>query len=94
MKKKHASNLKLDAYEQELEDNFEKSKSVNNVKEEIELFKKAAGNYFHKDKRITIRIYGRDLERIKQMAVEEGLPYQTLITSILHKLSIGRLVAR
>ena len=44
-----------------------------------------------KEKRISIRVFAKDLEKIKIIAEEEGLPYQTLITSILHKFLTGRL---
>jgi len=43
-----------------------------------------------KDKRINIRIAGKDLEEIQKKALEEGIPYQTLISSILHKYASGR----
>jgi predicted DNA binding CopG/RHH family protein len=45
-----------------------------------------------KDKRITLRLSSIDLESIQTIAVEEGIPYQTLISSILHKYVTGRLV--
>ena len=46
---------------------------------------------FKKDRRINIRISGRDLEAIQKRAVMEGIPYQTLIASVLHKYASGRL---
>jgi len=49
----------------------------------------AAENYLLKDTRINIRISSNDLKRIKQKAAYEGLPYQTLIASILHKYATG-----
>jgi len=52
---------------------------------------KAASNYIQKDVRINIHISSSDLKRIKQKAAYEGLPYQTLIASILHKYSTGHL---
>jgi predicted DNA binding CopG/RHH family protein len=45
----------------------------------------AARRYMRKDARINIRLSTADLELLKQRAVEEGLPYQSLIASILHK---------
>ena len=45
-------------------------------------------------KRITIRLNGDVLSQIRQLAQEEGLPYQTLISSVLHKYTTGRLVDR
>ncbi|MBD3816772.1 MAG: hypothetical protein IE913_10060 [Halothiobacillus sp.] len=44
-----------------------------------------------KDKRINIRLAQRDLEAIQRRAMQEGLPYQTLIASILHKYASGSL---
>ena len=46
---------------------------------------------FKKDKRINIRISSRDLESIQSRALEEGIPYQTLVSSILHKYVSVRL---
>ncbi|NIM10729.1 MAG: antitoxin [Candidatus Aminicenantes bacterium] len=45
-----------------------------------------------KDEQINIRIPGRDLEELKRKAIEEGLTYQALISSILHKFISGKLV--
>ena len=53
----------------------------------------AARRYMRKDARINIRLSTADLEMLKQRAVEEGLPYQTLIASVLHKFVSGRVVA-
>ncbi|KAB8318789.1 antitoxin [Tolypothrix campylonemoides VB511288] len=47
-----------------------------------------------KDKRITLRLSSLDLDAIQTKAIEEGIPYQTLISSILHKYITGRLVER
>ena len=49
---------------------------------------------FKKDRRVNIRISGKDLEALQKRAVEEGLPYQTLIASLLHKYVSGRLVEK
>ena len=49
---------------------------------------------FKKDRRVNIRISGKDLEAIQKRAVEEGIPYQTLIASLLHKYVSGRLVEK
>ena len=51
----------------------------------------AAEETFRKDKRINIRISNRDLEGLQRRALEEGLPYQTLVSSILHKYVSGSL---
>ena len=47
---------------------------------------------FRKDKRVNIRISSKNLDALKKKALEEGIPYQTLISSILHKYVNGRLV--
>lgn len=72
---------------------FEKGEwqSSQNLKKEKEQAQKAAKHYLRKDKRINIRMSSSDLNRIKQKAAYEGLPYQTLIASILHKYASGHL---
>ena len=50
-----------------------------------------ASNTFKKDKRINIRISNRDLTAIQSRASEEGIPYQTLVSSIIHKYISGSL---
>ena len=45
-----------------------------------------------KNRRVNIRISARDLEGLQARAVEEGIPYQTLMSSVLHKFVTGRLV--
>lgn len=50
-----------------------------------------AGNTFKKDKRINIRISNRDLAAVQSRAIEEGIPYQTLVSSIIHKYISGSL---
>lgn len=52
----------------------------------------AAERYTRKDARINIRLSSADLAMLKQRAVEEGLPYQSLIASVLHKFVSGSLV--
>ena len=51
----------------------------------------AAEETLKKDKRINIRISGRDLVALQRRAVKEGVPYQTLVSSILHKYVSGGL---
>ncbi len=52
--------------------------------------KKAAENHLRKNQRINIRMPNRDLIAIKQRAENDGLPYQTLIASVLHKFATGQ----
>lgn len=56
-----------------------------------EYLAKAAEETFRKDKRIQIRISSRDFEALQRRALEEGLPYQSLASSILHKFVSGGL---
>lgn len=87
-------NYNLDQEEIELLDSIESGewKSIDNVKEEISFHQEIAKNTLKKDKRVNLRISSKDLEAIKTFAVEEGLPYQTLMSSVLHKFITGRLV--
>ncbi len=68
--------------------------SVENLKAEIASHKIMARNTLKKDKRVNLRMSSKDLEDIKIYAAEEGLPYQTLMSSVLHKFISGRLVDR
>jgi predicted DNA binding CopG/RHH family protein len=47
-----------------------------------------------KDKRVNIRLSAADLQDIQVRALEDGMPYQTLIASVLHKYVTGRLAER
>ncbi|MEI6165751.1 MAG: antitoxin [bacterium] len=67
---------------------------VKNKASEITRLQKFAHNTLVKNKRINIRLAERDLVGIQTRAVEEGMPYQTLISSILHKYLSGRLIER
>ena len=60
-------------------------------KKEIESIKAAAHNTFKKDKRITIRLYAHDYAGIQKKAMEMGIPYQTLISGIIHRYIEGDL---
>ena len=53
--------------------------------------KETANNTMLKDQRMNIRIGKRDLDGLKVKAMEEGIPYQTLVTSIIHKYISGKL---
>jgi predicted DNA binding CopG/RHH family protein len=58
---------------------------------DIERYKLAAKSTFKKDKRVNIRMSEMDLELLQERALIEGLPYQTLMSSVLHKYVTGRL---
>lgn len=83
---------KIDAYEHEVLTAFEKGqmKSVA-TKAELARFKAAARATAIKDRRVNIRLSSGDLSDIQVRALEEGVPYQTLIASVLHKYVTGRL---
>lgn len=86
----------LDSEEMELLESLESGEwnSVNNLEDEIQSHQNIAKSTLKKDKRVNLRMSSKDLEAIKTYAIEEGLPYQTLISSVLHKFVTGRLVDR
>jgi len=83
---------KPDPYESEILSAYERGEliSVATV-EERERFMVAARATSLKDRRVNIRLSQADLQDIQVRAMEEGLPYQTLIASVLHKYITGRL---
>ncbi len=68
--------------------------SVENVQEDIQRYQEYARATFRKDRRVNIRISTRDLRELQRRAIEEGIPYQTLMSSILHKYVSGTLVPK
>jgi predicted DNA binding CopG/RHH family protein len=77
----------LTTEEQDILQDYEKgvSVSVPNVAEEIAYFKEVAKQSSGRTKSINLRLSERDLQRIKTKALQEGVPYQTLIASLIHK---------
>ena len=65
--------------------------SAPNLVEERKRYSAYAAATFRKDRRVNVRISSRDLEALQKKALEEGLPYQTLISSLIHKYVSGRL---
>lgn len=90
MSKKHKSYL--DNEEQEILDFFEQEIPVSllkaNTQEKTDAIV-AAKNFLRKTERINIRMNAYDLNHIKRHAAQQGIPYQTLISSILHKYASG-----
>lgn len=86
---------KTDPYESDLIAAFEKGtlKSVA-TKAELSKFRAAARATAIKDRRVNIRLSTGDLQDIQVKALQEGMPYQTLIASVLHKYVTGRLAER
>lgn len=88
--------IKLDKEEKDILDSYERGewKSVKNLKKEIERHRGYARQTLKKDKRVNIRISSMVLEEIQTRAIEDGMPYQTLISSILHRFATGRLIEK
>lgn len=84
--------FELNKNEEKLLKDFESKrlKSVRNVKKEASRYKGYARQTLHKPKNINIRISTRDLQKIKAKAIDKGIPYQTLVSSILHQYSDGK----
>ena len=83
---------KLDKEEKDILDSFDEGEFESSLSEERrEALRHIAEGTFKKDKRINIRLSGRDLEAIQRYALKEGIPYQTLVSSILHKFVSGDL---
>ncbi len=87
------STMHFDEEELQILRDFENGEfqSIRNLEKEKKELEASARNTLQKDKRINIRISSRDLERIQMRAAREGVPYQTFISSSLHKLVAGRL---
>jgi predicted DNA binding CopG/RHH family protein len=83
----------LDGEEKEILESFEQGEwqSVGD-KTRLAQLRSYAKATLAKDKRITLRLSSFDLDAIQAKAIEEGIPYQTLISSILHKYATGLLV--
>ncbi len=88
--------IKLDNEEKTILESYENEEWVEipEMKNEIEKHVEYSNNALKKNKRINIRLNARDLELIKRNAIEQGLPYQTLISSLIHKYVTGKLVEK
>ncbi len=64
------------------------------TRDELEALRAAARTTGTKDRRVNIRLSSADVRSIQALALREGIPYQTLIASVLHKYVTGRLVER
>jgi len=90
------TNLNLQQDELELLASYEQDewKSAKAVKEQKEKYRAYARATFKKDKRVNIRISSKDLMNLQKRAIREGVPYQTLIASVLHKYASGGMVEK
>ena len=87
--------MKLDKYEEEVLEAFEAGTLISiATKEDLERIRESARATATKDQRINIRLSSGDLRDIQVKAMQEGMPYQTLIASVLHKYVTGRLAER
>ena len=88
------SKMKLSKEEKDIPESFERGewKQVKNLKTEIRKHQEYARKTLKKDKRVNIRISSKDLEEIQALAIENGIPYQTLMTSMLHSYVHGSLI--
>lgn len=87
---------RLDRYERDILTAYEKGVLVSTrpTKAQLSAFRDAARATFVKSRRVNIRLSAADLLDIQARAHEEGMPYQTLIASVLHKYVSGRLLEK
>ena len=88
------SKIKLDKEEKDILDSFERGewKRVKNFEAEVKKHQEYARKTLKKDRRVNIRISTKVLEEIQALAIENGVPYQTLMASILHRYVHGSLI--
>lgn len=88
----------LDPYEKEINDAIEAGKvrevspgEFRRIREKLAQVATHTKELIRKDRRVSLRLNGRDLEAIQAKASANGLPYQTLIATILHQVAVGKL---
>lgn len=86
-------NGSLNPEEREILDKFERGEldSAPGAEREMEAARRAARNTFNKTRRVNLRVTERDFDLAHARAREEGIPYQTLLSSVIHKYLTGRL---
>lgn len=84
--------MKLDKEEKELLKSYENEEweTIKDFKKKKNEYQKAARNTSIKNRRINIRLSEKDLSNLKAKSLEEGMPYQTLVASIIHKYISGK----
>ncbi len=89
-------NDNLDQEERDILDRFERGelRSAPGAEREMEAARQAARNTFNKTRRVNLRVTERDFNLAHSRAREEGMPYQTLLSSVIHKYLSGRLTER
>ena len=88
--------MKYDKEEKNIIDAYESGKMKLSIpsKKELQSIKAIAKSTFKKDKRITIRLYDHDYKGIQKKALEMGIPYQTLISGMIHRYIEGELISK
>jgi len=82
--------MQLDPYEQDIEDHLEEWEEIPKNDPIYNQLKEAVANY-RKDKSVNLRVNSATLETIKAKAKKAGLPYQTLINTLLHQYATGQI---
>ena len=84
----------LSPEEREILEKFERDelKSAPSAEREMEAARQVARNTFNKTRRVNLRVTERDFNLAHARAREEGMPYQTLLSSVIHKYLTGRLI--
>ncbi len=87
---------KMSTEEREILEKFERGalRPASNVEHEFVQARQAARNTFNKTRRVNLRVTERDFSLAHARAREEGIPYQTLLSSVIHKYLSGRLVEK
>ena len=86
----------FDEEEKDILESYERGewKPVKKPKVEMKKLREYARNTLQKDKRINIRMSSKDLDQVQVIAAQEGIPYQTMISSIIHKYVSGYLIEK
>ena len=89
-------NDKMSAEERDILGQFERGglRSTPGAEREVAVAREAARNTFNKTKRVNLRVTERDFNLAHSQAREEGIPYQTLLSSVIHKYLSGRLTEK
>ena len=89
-------NDKMSTEERDILDRFQRDelRCAPGAEQEIETARQAARNTFNKTKRVNLRVTERDFNLAHSRAREEGIPYQTLLSSVIHKYLSGRLTEK
>ena len=89
-------NDKMSAEERDILDRFERGElqPAPDAEGEAEAARLAASNTFNKTRRVNLRVTERDFNLARSRAREEGIPYQTLLSSVIHKYLSGRLTEK